>query len=68
MSLISFHRFLIATAIAFCLGFSLYEARAFRAEGGAGVLVFSLVFGVLAVGLAFYLSRLNRILGYERDR
>jgi len=67
VSLIGFHRLLITTGILFCLGFAIWEARAFLQVGGAGSLLLSTTFAVLGVGLILYLRRLNRILGYERD-
>lgn len=65
MSLISFHRVLIVTAILFCAGFGVYELVAFSKVGGNGPLVLGGVFLILAAGLSYYLLRLNRFLGYE---
>lgn len=66
MSLIGFHRGLIAAAVLFCLGYGLWElAGAGRAGGGSPVV--GGVFLLLGVGLAYYLARLNRFLGYEED-
>lgn len=64
MSLLSFHRFLIVTAIAFCLGFAAWELRAYLHFGadGTAVLVAG-TFAVLAVALTVYLVRLRSILG-----
>lgn len=67
MSLIGFHRLLITAGILFCLGFALWEGRAFLQTGGAGTLLLGAAFALLGVGLILYLRRLNRILGYERD-
>jgi hypothetical protein len=63
MSLVSFHRFLIATAIVFCLGFGAWEVRAYVLGGaGPGALALGALFGVLGAGLAVYLVRLRSIL------
>ena len=66
MSLIGFHRFLIVTAILFCLGFAGWEIRAWSATRGTATLVLAVIFVALGVGLALYLRRLGRILGYKR--
>jgi len=63
MSLVSFHRFLIVTAIVFCLGYGAWELNA--AADRAGGFVQGTVFIVLGVGLAVYLRYLGRFLGYE---
>lgn len=65
MSIVAFHRVLIATAILFCAGYGLYELVGFAREGGTGALVLGGVFLILAAGLSYYLWRLNRFLGYE---
>jgi hypothetical protein len=65
MSLIGFHRFLIATAIVFCLGFGLWEFNAVGREGGAVAFVLGTVFTLLGIGMAVYLRHLARFLGYE---
>lgn len=63
MSLISFHRFLIVTAIAFCAGFSAWEARAYLSfDAGSTALLLAVTFGLFAVGLSVYLVRLPSIL------
>lgn len=66
MSLIAFHRFLIAAGIVFCFGFAGWEVRAFLTDGAVGSILLALVFIVLGVALSIYLWRLKRILGYER--
>jgi hypothetical protein len=68
VSLVAFHRFLIATAIVFCLGFAGWEFRIFADSRETGVLVVGITFVVLGVGLALYLRRLGRFLGYERGQ
>lgn len=68
MSLLAFHRFLIASGIVFCLGFAAWEFRAWADSRETGVLLFGIVFAVLGAGLALYLRRLGRFLGYERDK
>lgn len=68
MSLISFHRLLISAAIGFCVVVTVWEVRHWMGDGGAGAMLLAISFAVLALGLALYLKRLNRILGYERDQ
>lgn len=64
MSLLSFHRFLILTAIAFCLGFAAWELRLYlNADGGGSAVLIAAVFAALAVALTAYLVRLRSILG-----
>lgn len=66
MSLLSFHRFLILTAIAFCLGYAAWELRAYLSfDADAGALLLAGVFAALGVGLTAYLVRLHSILGLE---
>lgn len=67
MSLLGFHRFLIVSAILFCLGFAGYQAVVFQGTGETGDLIFGAVFGVLGILLGYYLLRLNRFLGYEGE-
>lgn len=68
MSLVAFHRFLIVTAIVFCLGFALWEFRSVGSGGGTGAVVLGSIFTLLGIGLGVYLGRLARFLGYEDDR
>ena len=63
MSLVSFHRFLIATAIVFCLGYGAWELNA--DADGAGGFIQGTVFIVLGLALAVYLRQLARFLGYD---
>jgi hypothetical protein len=65
MSLVSFHRLLIAVAIVFCLGFAGWETRAYLGGGGLRALTSAAVFFVLGLALVVYLARLNRILKLE---
>jgi hypothetical protein len=65
MSLIGFHRVLIATAILFCLGFAGLTGASFLQDGGTGSLVLAVVFLGAGLGLAYYLRHLNRMLGRE---
>jgi hypothetical protein len=67
MSLIDFHRFLIVTAIVFCLGFALWEFSAARSGGGFAAVVLGSVFTLLGLGLVVYLRRLARFLGYDEE-
>ena len=68
MSLVWFHRFLIAGAIAFCLGFALWQVEAWRDSGGTAALLLAATFALLAVGLMFYLRRLRRFLDLPDER
>ncbi len=65
MSLINFHRVLIAFAILFCGGYGAYELFAFSRDGGNVSLVLSGFFFVCAAGLSYYLWRLKHFLGVE---
>ncbi|NIP81533.1 MAG: hypothetical protein GWM90_20890 [Gemmatimonadetes bacterium] len=66
MSLVGFHRFLIVTAIAFCLGFAAWQLRAYlRFDADSGALVLAGVFLVLGLGLTAYLARLRSFLHLE---
>ena len=61
--MIPFHRVLIATAILFCGSFALWALANYVAEHQPGMLALTVVFGVLGVALAYYLSNLKRFLG-----
>ena len=65
LSLISFHRILIAVAILFCAGYGLYELSAFAKGAGNGSLAISGLFFVFTAGLTYYLRRLKHFLGVE---
>lgn len=58
MSLVSFHRALILTAIVFCLVFAGWEWRAYRTGGEADAILLSAVFALFGIGLSVYLARL----------
>ncbi len=63
MSIIGFHRFLIATAIVFCAVFAAWEFRVFASAGGFGALAIGVIFAFAAAALAYYLANLTRFLG-----
>ena len=65
LSLISFHRILIAFAILFCAGYGLYELSAFAKGAGNGSLAISGLFFVFTAALTYYLWRLKHFLGVE---
>jgi hypothetical protein len=65
VSLISFHRFLIATGIAFCFGFAIWELMTWWVGRTQGTLALGMSFVVLGAVLCVYLARLRRILGIE---
>ena len=56
--MIPFHRFLIGTAIVFCVGFAAYAFVAYRASGAGSDLAFAVAGGALG----YYLKNLNRFL------
>jgi uncharacterized membrane protein len=60
--MIFFHRFLIATAILFSIGFAAWAFAQFRSSGGATPLVMAILFAVIAVALIVYLKNLKRFL------
>lgn len=68
MSLLQFHRLLIAFGILFCLGYAGWEVRALLRDGSFGSLALAMAFGVLAFILSVYLWQLNRWLGYDEGR
>lgn len=61
--MIAFHRVLIATAIAFCAGMTLWALSTWR-RGAAGgdLLALAVGFAVAGVVLAYYLRNLRRFL------
>lgn len=65
MSLLPFHRLLIATAIAFCLGFALWLLV--RERPGPLDLMLAGAFFLAGGALAYYLFRLRHFLGLEKD-
>ncbi len=65
MSLVSFHRFLIMTAIAFCFGYAFWEFNSALEGRGGPAFVVGTIFIVLGFGLGFYLRHLGRFLGYR---
>jgi hypothetical protein len=60
--MIFFHRFLIATAILFSIGFAVWAFARFRSAGGATPLALAIGFAVIAIALIVYLKNLNRFL------
>ena len=60
--MIPFHRFLIATAILFCLGFAAWAFVAYRSTGAALQLGLGIVFTIAGIALGYYLKNLNRFL------
>lgn len=60
--MIPFHRFLIATAICFCLGFAAWAFVAYRSSASTGELALSVAFAAAAVALGYYLKNLDRFL------
>jgi hypothetical protein len=62
MSLIGFHRVLIASAIVFCAGFGAWQLAAYTRGGGTADLLLGIAFGVAAAALTLYLLFLRRVL------
>jgi hypothetical protein len=60
--MIPFHRFLIGTAICFCLGFAWWAFTAYRSTASAGQLALAIVFATCGVLLGYYLKNLDRFL------
>jgi len=66
MSLVSFHKVLIATAILFCGGFAVWELNRYLTDG-SGSLLLGGAFGLIAIALVFYLIHLRRFLGDQNS-
>lgn len=62
MSLIGFHKVLIASGILFCLGFGGWRLAAFLRGGAGGDLVVVAASALAAAGLGVYLAKLEEIL------
>ena len=62
-SLVAFHRFLIAAAICFCIGYAGWELHDWFTAGAQGAPVMALLFLLLSAGLVLYLRSLGRFLG-----
>lgn len=60
--MILFHRFLIGTAILFCVVFGVWSIGSYRGGGGAGTLALAVAFLLAAAALSYYLKHLNRFL------
>lgn len=67
MGVVGFHRFLIAAAILFCLGYATFELLRYGDGAGSGALVTAVVFLLLAGGLGYYLANLRRFLHRDGD-
>ena len=63
--MIIFHRFLIGTAICFCLGFAAWTFADWRGGGGAADLALAAVFACAGAALAYYLKHLDRFLRHR---
>ncbi len=62
MSLIAFHRFLISTAILFCLGFAARQFSDFKTMGESRSLILAIGFGIAGLALGYYLMHLRDFL------
>ena len=67
MTLIAFHKFLISTAIFFCLVFAIRQVSEFRATGNIWTLLATAVLGIAAVALGYYLRHLRDFLGISPE-
>lgn len=65
MSLIGFHKVLIATAVLFSGGFGVWRVKRFAEDGGWPELVVAAAFLAGAVLLGLYLARLDRYVGHR---
>ncbi len=63
MSLIGFHKLLIATAITFCALFAAWQGALFLREGTSVSLALAAFFALRAAALAYYLANRQRFLG-----
>jgi hypothetical protein len=66
MSLLAFHRVLIAAGVVFCFGFA--ASQALGLGGVARSPWVAVVFAVLGLGLLLYFLRMRRVLGYEEEQ
>lgn len=62
MSLIAFHKLLIATAILFCALFAAWQGVRFVHAGSWLNIVLAIAFALAAAALAYYLANLQRFL------
>ncbi len=56
MSLMTFHKIFISTAIVFCMGFSVREVVEYSKTGRIGTLLLGVSFVIISVGLGLYLK------------
>ncbi len=61
--MITFHRFLIGTAIAFFAVFAVWSFVSYRVGGSVLLLVLGVLSVLVALGLGYYLKNLKRFLG-----
>ena len=60
--MIAFHRFLIGSAICFCLGFAAWVLAGYRSSGSPRALALGVAFACAGILLGYYLKNLNRFL------
>ncbi|MEJ2311169.1 MAG: hypothetical protein P8Y10_07005 [Gemmatimonadales bacterium] len=65
MSLIGFHKLLIATAILFCALFAVWQGTMFARTGAALNIALAAAFALAAAGLTYYLANLRRFLNRD---
>ncbi len=66
MNLLPFHRLLIATAIAFCLGFALWLLV--HEPPSTFDTLLAVAFVIAGAALSYYLFRLRHFLGLDKDK
>ena len=67
MNLITFHRALIVTAIAFCFGFAVWELMTWWIGNAPNALMVGGTFVALGLLLTYYLIRLRSFLGVDTN-
>lgn len=65
MSLIGFHKLLIATAILFCALFAAWQGVIFTRTGAVLNVALAAAFALAAAGLTYYLANLQRFLNRD---
>ena len=69
MRLITLHRILVATSIAFCAFFTWRQIQDWRASGAARPLLIAIAFALVTAALTWYLTNLRRFVDLDaRDR
>ncbi len=67
MRLITLHRILIATMIAFCGYFAWFQARRWRDDGSTVALLLAIACALVGVALTWYLTNLRRFVRVDDE-